>query len=1283
MFSKDEIRATVTKLNNANYAIWKMKMELILIKEDLWEVIEGPAKKDNPLWVKRDGQAKACIGLMVEDDQLYHLKEADTAKKCWDNLKNHYEKPSLSTRVFVMKTICKMQLQEDEKMESHINDMMRYIEQLNIMGDPLSESWSVAMLLRSLPDSYDPLIVALEAREGSALGITFVKGKLIEEARRKVHKKESMDETSVMKVNSRRTEIKINKKTDIKCFYCEKFGHMKKDCRFYKEFLQKKKRNNVGAVQNTTQQCFWFGTTSKYDWFIDSGATCHISNQKSFFQELNEQHTEAVNVANGFQETALGKGFGVLNAINDNNQVEKISVMDVLFVPGIASNLLSVRKLTEKGYSVQFEKNTCKIVKNGTVVAIGDLCNDLYKLRIKMQEANVVSNDDCKNCIHEWHRKMGHRDYNTVKNTLKDLNIKVKECNKDIQCEVCLMGKMTRKPFPKVTGEQSKEILDLIHTDVAVMNERTPSGNKYFVSFIDDFSRYCIIYLMKNKNEVITKIKDYFCAVKVKFNRTPKILRSDRGGEYLNSNIKSYLSKLGTHHQLTAPYTPQQNGVAERRNRYLAEMLRCMLEDANMPNKFWGEAVLTANFVQNRLPTRSKNLIPFEIWEGKKVDMLQFEIFGADAHVLIPAQCRKKLSKKTEVLKFVGYSDESKALRFLDQKKMRVVISRDYKVLRGNSRYHVEDKPTEEEVIITWNGPKEENTQDPIEDEFYSADEDETTLTDEAIDNILSESHYTSTPQTVRRSTRSNLGKAPDRYACLAVECEEPKTYKEAINCVEKSKWIKAMNEEMESLTRNKTWQLKPLPEGRKAIGCKWIFKIKRGSDGKIDKYKARLVAQGYSQKFGVDYDEVFAPVVKQTTLRTFLTVAGMLKYTVRQYDIKTAFLNGVIEEEIYMRQPPGYEESSENLVCKLEKSLYGLKQSARCWNTKLVNVLKQKGYIQGEADPCLLKIKSGKNNIYILIYVDDILVTAQNDDDFAKIEEILEDNFEVTKLGIANFYLGIKIEREEDNFYSISQEKYIDKIIMKSGLQDAKTSRIPMDIGYINIDRNKCTFLESNDIYRQLIGCLLFLCVNTRPDIAAVVSILSQRVSNPTKEDWVELKRLIRYLKGTKHFKLKLGNLRSNNLIVFSDADWAQNRNDRKSNTGYLFKFNGAAISWTCRKQQCVALSSTEAEYIALAETAKELIWVRKLLEDFEMLQEEPVIVYEDNQSCIKLVDNEKISRRTKHVDTRYHFINDLKNRKILDIKYCPTEDMEADIFTKPLSFIKFEKFRCLMNWY
>ena len=211
MFSKDEIRATVTKLNNANYAIWKMKMELILIKEDLWEVIEGPAKKDNPLWVKRDGQAKACIGLMVEDDQLYHLKEADTAKKCWDNLKNHYEKPSLSTRVFVMKTICKMQLQEDEKMESHINDMMRYIEQLNIMGDPLSESWSVAMLLRSLPDSYDPLIVALEAREGSALGITFVKGKLIEEARRKVHKKESMDETSVMKVNSRRTEIKTSK----------------------------------------------------------------------------------------------------------------------------------------------------------------------------------------------------------------------------------------------------------------------------------------------------------------------------------------------------------------------------------------------------------------------------------------------------------------------------------------------------------------------------------------------------------------------------------------------------------------------------------------------------------------------------------------------------------------------------------------------------------------------------------------------------------------------------------------------------------------------------------------------------------------------------------------------------------------------------------------------------------------------------------------------------------------------------------------------------------------
>lgn len=233
------------------------------------------------------------------------------------------------------------------------------------------------------------------------------------------------------------------------------------------------------------------------------------------------------------------------------------------------------------------------------------------------------------------------------------------------------------------------------------------------------------------------------------------------------------------------------------------------------------------------------------------------------------------------------------------------------------------------------------------------------------------------------------------------------------------------------------------------------------------------------------------------------------------------------------------------------------------------------------------------------------------------------------------------------------------------------------MDVGYINLHRDEMKLLENNTLYHELIGCLLYISINTRPDIAAVVSILSRHVSRPTESDWVELKRLIKYLIGTKDLKLKLESKKTEVLVGYADADWAQNRDDRKSNSGYIFKYRGACISWSCRKQNCVSLSSTEAEYIALAEACQEALWLRKLILDFELSEVQRITIFEDNQSCVKLVDNEKFSRRTKHIDTKYHFVRDLKQKDIVNIQYCPTDNMVADLLTKPLHFIKLNKFR------
>lgn len=289
-----------------------------------------------------------------------------------------------------------------------------------------------------------------------------------------------------------------------------------------------------------------------------------------------------------------------------------------------------------------------------------------------------------------------------------------------------------------------------------------------------------------------------------------------------------------------------------------------------------------------------------------------------------------------------------------------------------------------------------------------------------------------------------------------------------------------------------------------------------------------------------------------------------------------------------------------------------------------------------------------------------------------------LSNYFELTDLGDISYYLGIEVKMDKDGIYSISQTGYIEKLLKTYRMEEAKESKIPLDIGYRKMKD------ESNKVekkkYQSLIGALIYVATNTRIDIVASVSILSRKINCPTESDWTEAKRIIRYLKGTKDLKLILGSKKEeekNILVGYSDADWAQDVEDRKSNSGYLFKFNGGTISWACRKQSCVALSSTEAEYVALAEACQEAVWLQNLLKDFNEEQVQPTVIFEDNQSCIKLVSKDKYSKRTKHISTKYNYVKDLSDTGITCYKYCPTEIMIADILTKPLEWIRLKNLR------
>lgn len=379
----------------------------------------------------------------------------------------------------------------------------------------------------------------------------------------------------------------------------------------------------------------------------------------------------------------------------------------------------------------------------------------------------------------------------------------------------------------------------------------------------------------------------------------------------------------------------------------------------------------------------------------------------------------------------------------------------------------------------------------------------------------------------------------------------------------DRNKWKKAMDEEMDGMKANSTLELVKLPPGTSAIGCKWVYKIKYNNEGKECRYKARLVAKGYTQKKGIDYNEVFAPVVRQTPFRILLTIAGHKDWIVRHYDVKNAFLNGELSDMIYMKQPEGYEvKGQKDLALRLNKSIYGLKHAANVWNKSLDNLLKSCGFQQSKVDLCLYTKILKETYVYIIVYVDDIIIATNKEEQISEMEQELQRCYNMTNLGDISNYLGVEVNRDRNGLFYINQERYIKYNLDKYGLPDAKTSRIPLDTGYSGIESERK--LPSKEEYQSLIGALMYISVFTKPDISASVAILSKKIKDPTYEDWTEAKRTLRYLKGTINYQLKLGNedTKENNLVGYSDADWAGCKLDRKSNTGYIFLYNGSPLA-------------------------------------------------------------------------------------------------------------------------
>ncbi|WJX48823.1 hypothetical protein P8452_35337 [Trifolium repens] len=1320
-------------LNGSNYNVWKGKMEdLLYVKGFHLPVFsnEKPEGKSDEEWTLLHRQVCGYIRQWVDDNVLNHVSSVTHARSLWIKLEELYARKTGNNKLFLFKQLMSLKYSDGSPMTDHLNTFQGILNQLSEMKLTFDDEIQGLWLLGTLPNSWETFRTSLSnSAPNGIISMDLAKSSVLnEELRRKSQGSSSHSEVLVTESRGRqqsrgpsnrgtsrgKSQGGSNRFSNVECHYCKEKGHIKRFCRKLKRENKKKGYNNDnkegnnnedvaivddffivcdGVVENVNLSC------DDMDWVVDSGASTHATSRRDLFSTYETGDFGVVRMGNNGQANVIGIGDVCVETSNGTTLVLK----GVKHIPELRFNLLSVGKLDNEGYDNSFSGNEWKLKKGSMVVARGKRNSNLYVVQLGVSKCyiNTCDNDSSSEL---WHKRLGHMSEKSlsilakknVLNGVSDARLK--------KCSHCLAGKQRRVSFMSSEPKRKSEVLDLVHSDVCgPMKTRSLGGAYYFVTFIDDCSRKTWAYTLKTKDQVLDTFKSFQAMVERETGKKLKCIRTDNGGEYVGPFDK-YCQEQGIRHQKSPPKTPQLNGLAERMNRTLVERMRCLLSQSKLPKYFWGEALNTVVHLLNLTPcVPLKFDVPNHVWNGKEVSYDHLRVFGCMAYVHIPKDERSKLDEKSKKCVFVRYGLDGFGYRFFDPVKRKLIRSRDVVFMED---YTIEDID------------KVEN-KDPIFENEEIVDTDSTTPTpitfedapienqcmDLNVDNVLNPNDVVDVGVTedivenevdqeiegveqpvasneLRRSIRikkSSVRYPSNEYINLT-DGGEPESFKEVLEDENKKEWMDAMEDEMQSLRENNTFELVKLPKGKRALKNRWVYRIKQDECTSQRRYKARLVVKGFKQRECIDFGEIFAPVVKMQSIRFVLGLAASLDLEVEQMDVKTAFLHGDLHEEIYMEQPDGFvEKGKEDYVCKLVKSLYGLKQAPRQWYQKFNSVMIEHGYKMTKADHCVFFRNFSEGDfIILLLYVDDMLIVGKNISRIKELKNTLSESFAMKDLGEARKILGIEIvrDRNEKKLY-LSQEKYVEKVLRRFSMDKAKAVSIPL-ASHFKLSHKLCPSTDEEKLsmksipYSSAVGSLMYAMVCTRPDIAHAVGVVSRYLSNPGKVHWEAVKWVMRYLRGSSNLKLTLG-CKKPMLVGYTDSDLAGSIDDRKSTSGYMVTFAGGAVAWQSKLQKCVALSTTEAEFIAIVEASKELLWLRKFAMELGVKQEKYVL-FCDNQSAIHLSKNSSFHSRSKHIDVRYHWIRDALDSKLMELEKIHTDDNGSDMLTKVLPRGKFE---------